>query len=130
MKLHTFRTDQENRAKAGKGFFKLNNESIAAVYKDLVADYQALAEQHSEEVAQFLKEYDTTELEIASQIRIRAGNSDVNTTRRRIDDGRNPELRTHPCARHHDPNHSLAHDHTRKNSTGAVPNQTSPQRQR
>ena len=39
--LHTFRTDHENRTKAGKGFFKLNNESIAAVREDLAADYQA-----------------------------------------------------------------------------------------
>ena len=58
-KLHTFRADHENWAKVGKGFFKLNNESIAAVREDLAADYQALADQHSEEVAQILEEYNT-----------------------------------------------------------------------
>ena len=50
------------------GFFKLNNESIAAVHEDLAADYQALADQHSEEVAQILEEYVTDELEIARQL--------------------------------------------------------------
>ena len=49
--LHTFRADHENRTKAGKGFFKLNNESIAIVREDSAADYQALADRHSEEVA-------------------------------------------------------------------------------
>ena len=66
--LHTFRADHENREKAGMGFFKLNNESIAAVHEDLAADYQALADQHSEEVAQILEEYATDELEIARQL--------------------------------------------------------------
>ena len=51
-KLHTFRADHENRTKEGKGFFKLNNDSIAAVREDLAADYQALADRHSEEVVQ------------------------------------------------------------------------------
>ena len=42
--LHTFRTDHETRTKAGKGFFKLNNENIAVVREELAADYQALAD--------------------------------------------------------------------------------------
>ena len=66
--LHTFRADHENRTKAGKGFFKLSNESIAAVREDLAADYQALADRHSEEVVQILEEYGTAELEIARQL--------------------------------------------------------------
>ena len=60
--LHTFRADHKNRTKQGKGFFKLNNESIVAVRKDLAADDQALAYCHSEEVAQILEEYGATEL--------------------------------------------------------------------
>ena len=47
---------------------KLNNESIAVVRKDLAADYQALADQHSEEVVHILEEYVTTQLEIICQI--------------------------------------------------------------
>ena len=66
--LHTFRVDHENRTKPGKGFFKLDNESIAAIHEDLAADYQALADRHSKEVVQFLEEYGTTELEIAHQL--------------------------------------------------------------
>ena len=66
--LHTFRADHENRTKAGKGFFKLNNESIATVREDLAADYQTLADRHSEEVVQILEEYSATELEIAHQL--------------------------------------------------------------
>ena len=67
-KLHTFRADHENQAKTGKGFFKLNNESIAVVNEDLTADNQTLTDQHSEEVVQILEEYGTTELEIARQL--------------------------------------------------------------
>ena len=66
--LHTFRADHENRTKEGKGFFKLNNESIAAVREDLAVDYQALADRHSEEVVQILEESGTAELEIARQL--------------------------------------------------------------
>ena len=42
--LHTFLADHENRTKSGQGFFKLSNESIAAVREDLAADYQALSD--------------------------------------------------------------------------------------
>ena len=66
--LHTFRADQENREKTGKGFFKLNNECIVAVCEDLAANYHALADQHSEEVAQILEEYITTDIEIACRL--------------------------------------------------------------
>ena len=65
---HTFRADHEDWTKAGKGFFKLNNESIVVVREDLAADYQALADRHSEEVVQILEEYGTAELEIARQL--------------------------------------------------------------
>ena len=44
--LHTFRADHENRMKADKGFFKINNDSIVAVREDLVVDYQAAANRH------------------------------------------------------------------------------------
>ena len=54
--------------KARKGFFKLNNKSIAAAREDLATDYKALANRHSEEVVQILEEYGTDELEIARQL--------------------------------------------------------------
>ena len=63
--LHTLHADHESQTKDRKGFFKLNNESIAAVREDLAADYQALVDRHSEEVVQILEEYDTAALEIA-----------------------------------------------------------------
>ena len=66
--LHTFHADHENRTKEGKGFLKLNDESIATVREDLAADYQTLADRHSEEVVQILEEYSATELEIAHQL--------------------------------------------------------------
>ena len=66
--LHTFRTDHKNRTKAGKGFFKLNNKSIAAAREDLATDYKALANRHSEEVVQILEEYGAAYLEIGSQL--------------------------------------------------------------
>ena len=48
--LHTYCADWENRKKEGKGFYKLNDEGVAAIREDLVEDYRALAEQHSEEL--------------------------------------------------------------------------------
>ena len=66
--LPTFRVDQENRTKAGKRFFKLNNGSISAIREDLVADYQALSDRHSEDVVQILEEYGATEVEVARQL--------------------------------------------------------------
>ena len=54
--------------KEGKGFYKLNDESIAAVREDLAADYQALADHHSEEVIELLEEYDVADLEIARHL--------------------------------------------------------------
>ena len=66
--LHRFRADHENRVKEGKGFFKLNDESITTVREDLANDYQALADQHLEEVAQILEEYGAAELEIGHQL--------------------------------------------------------------
>ena len=49
--------------KEGKGFYKLNEESIAPVREDLVADYQALDDHQSEEVVQLLEDYGAAELE-------------------------------------------------------------------
>ena len=65
--LHTFCADHENGTKAEHGFFNLCHKSIAAVREDLVTDYQALADQHSEEIAHIL-EYGATELEIVHQL--------------------------------------------------------------
>ena len=65
---NTFRADHENRTKSGQGFFKLSNESIATVRKDLATDYQALADRHLEEVAQILEEYGAAEVEITHQL--------------------------------------------------------------
>ena len=48
--LHTYQEDWENRRKEGRGFYKLNEESIAAVREDLAQDYQTLVDQHSEEL--------------------------------------------------------------------------------
>ena len=49
--LHTYWTDWENWRKDGRGFYKLNEESIAVVREDLAQDYRTLADQHSEELA-------------------------------------------------------------------------------
>ena len=66
--LNTFRTNQENRLKEGKGFYKLNEESISLVHEDLMADYQTLAEHHFEEVVQLLEDYGAAELEVAGHL--------------------------------------------------------------
>ena len=48
VEFHTFCADHENRKKEGKGFFKLNEDKITAVREDLVTDYKALVNPHSE----------------------------------------------------------------------------------
>ena len=66
--LHTFCADHKNRVKEGKGFFKLNNDSIATVREDLAKDYQALADQQLEEVMQIRDAYAAAEEELGHQI--------------------------------------------------------------
>ena len=68
VELHTFRVDHDNQTKEGKCFFKINNDSIAAVREDLAAKYQDLADHHLEEVVQILEEYGAVDLEIAHQL--------------------------------------------------------------
>ena len=46
--LHKYRA---NRQKDGKGFYKLNEESIATICENLMQEYQALADRHSKEIA-------------------------------------------------------------------------------
>ena len=53
--LHIYCANRENCRKDGKGFYKLSEDSIAAVRKDLAEDYQALANQHSEELRQLME---------------------------------------------------------------------------
>ena len=55
--LHTYWANQENRKKEGKGFYKLDEESIATVREDLVKDYQALIHHHAEEIVQLLDNF-------------------------------------------------------------------------
>ena len=52
----------------GKGFFKLNEDSIPAIREVLAADYKALENHHSDEVVQILEEYGVVDLEIALQL--------------------------------------------------------------
>ena len=66
--LHTFRADRENRLKASKGFYKLHEESIASICEDLEAEYQALADHHSEEVVQLLVDFGQDKLEVACHL--------------------------------------------------------------
>ena len=44
-------------------------ESIAAILEDLAADYQALADHHSEEVVKILEEDGAANLEITHQLK-------------------------------------------------------------
>ena len=55
--LYTYREDWENRSKDGKFFYKLSEDSIATVRENLTQDYQNLADYHSEEIAQLLKDF-------------------------------------------------------------------------
>ena len=57
IELHIYCADRENRRKDGKGFYKLSEDNIAVVREDLVEDYQALANQHSEELTQLMEEF-------------------------------------------------------------------------
>ena len=68
VELHIFRADQQNRLKEGKGFYKLNEESIALVRDNLEVDYQALADHHSEEIVQVFDNYGIAEVEVAHHL--------------------------------------------------------------
>ena len=65
---HTYRADMEKRRKEGGGFYKLNNESVADLRTELTRDYQALADQHFEELAQLLEEFGESQEEMFHRI--------------------------------------------------------------
>ena len=67
-KLHAYRADWENRRKDGHRFYKLNEESIAAIREDLAQDYRTLADQHSEELAQLLDDFGESQEDLFHQI--------------------------------------------------------------
>ena len=69
--------DWENRRKDGRGFYKLNEESIAAVREDLAQDYRTLADQHSEELAQLLDDFGESQEDLFHQI-MQAGSTRTN----------------------------------------------------
>ena len=64
----TSTADQENGQKEGKGFHKLNEESVASVRENLTADYQVVADHHSKKIMQLLEELDATEVEITRHL--------------------------------------------------------------
>ena len=76
-KLHAYCADWENRRKDGRGFYKLNKESIGTVWENLAQDYCALADQHSEELAQLLDDFGESQEELFHQI-TQTGNTRTN----------------------------------------------------
>ena len=66
--LHTYRADWEDRRKEGRGFYKLSDETVAAIRKDLTKDYRKLAEQHSEELAQLLDDFGESQEELLDRL--------------------------------------------------------------
>ena len=66
--LHTYRADGENRRKEGRGFFKLNDKSVATIRVELAHNYQALENQHSEELAKLLEEFHESQEEMFHRI--------------------------------------------------------------
>ena len=67
-KLHTYRGDFENRKKEGWGFYKLSDDTIASVREDLTKDNQELAEQHSEELAQILDDFEKSQEQLLNRL--------------------------------------------------------------
>ena len=65
--LHTYRADWENR-KEGRGFYKLSDETVSTVHEDLAKDYRELAEQHSEELAQLLDDFEESQEELLDRL--------------------------------------------------------------
>ena len=66
--LHTYRADWENRKKEGRGFYKLSDETVSTVHEDLAKDYRELAEQHSEELAQLLDDFEESQEELLAHL--------------------------------------------------------------
>ena len=66
--LHTYHADWENRKKEGRGFYKLSEETVAAVREDLAKDYHELEEQHSEELVQLLEDFSEGQEELLDHL--------------------------------------------------------------
>ena len=66
--LHIYRADGENRRKEGRGFYKLNDESVSDVQTKLARNYQALVDQHAEELTQLLEEFGESQEEMFHRI--------------------------------------------------------------
>ena len=56
------------KSKEGRGFYKLSDETVAAVREDLANDYRELAEQHSEELAHLLDDFGVSQEKLLDRL--------------------------------------------------------------
>ena len=56
--LQLLRADRENRKAQGQGFFKMSDDTIAAIQEDIAKDLYEKASRHKEEASQIMQEFD------------------------------------------------------------------------
>ena len=55
--LHILRADAENRRKEGRGFYKMDEDSIQNLRADLIEDYPTLVKSHNAAIEQLLEDF-------------------------------------------------------------------------
>ena len=65
--LHIFWANQENRRKEGKGFYKVNEDSVTSIREELANDYRSLAQLNST----ILEEFTDDQLQLALELEAR-----------------------------------------------------------
>ena len=57
IELHVLCADAENRRKEGRGFYKMDENSIQTLREDLTEEYHNLAKSHTAAIEQLLEEF-------------------------------------------------------------------------
>ena len=60
--LHVFRAYAKNQKKEGRGFYKMDENSIQILREDLTEKFQALARTHTTAIRNLLKEFNNNQL--------------------------------------------------------------------
>ena len=63
-----YQADQENRRKEGKGFYTLDEESIATIREDFANENETLVDGHSKEIAQLLDEFGDSQIQSSLEL--------------------------------------------------------------
>ena len=65
---YTFSSELENWPKEGKGFYKLDEESVTTIQEDLTNDYCSLDQLQSMEITKLLEEFGEDQLQLVVEL--------------------------------------------------------------